>query len=75
MATQPDYKTTANGTIDYRHYIRRSHVIRSQHAWRTIRAAGNALKAAFGPIRGKSASKSAAGKVSHVKSGVQATPA
>lgn len=44
MTAQPEYKTTTNGTIDYQHYIRRCHEIRSQDAWRNILAIGNAVK-------------------------------
>lgn len=44
MTAQPEYKTTTNGTIDYQHYIIRSHEIRSQDTWRNIHAIGNAVK-------------------------------
>ncbi|MEP0941940.1 MAG: hypothetical protein ABJH63_08830 [Rhizobiaceae bacterium] len=51
MSATSDYKTTKNGMIDYQHYIHKSHEIRSQDAWRNIRAISKALKAVVGIFR------------------------
>ena len=45
MTSNPEYKTTNSGMIDYQHYIHRGHEIRSQDAWRGICKVGKALKA------------------------------
>lgn len=44
MTAQSNYKTTANGTIDYAFYTQRAHELRSQDAWKAIKAVRNALK-------------------------------
>lgn len=45
MTIQPNYKTTATGSIDYAHYDRRARDIRSQDALNGIDAIGRMLKA------------------------------
>ena len=37
MTRSPEYKTLTNGSIDYGHYIRKSHDIRSQSAHSGLR--------------------------------------
>lgn len=43
----PSHKTIAGGSIDYTHYMRKSHEIRSQGAHRFLRSVGGWLKGLF----------------------------
>ena len=51
MTTQPEYKTTTAGAIDYASYDRRAREIRSQDAWGMIGAIGRAVKIAADLIK------------------------
>ncbi|UYV38186.1 hypothetical protein N4R57_03605 [Rhodobacteraceae bacterium D3-12] len=60
MTQQPDYKTLPGGSIDYAHYIRRSHDIRSRSAhgglrriWQSLKSLGVAIVGVPGPARPK----------------------
>jgi hypothetical protein len=52
MTTHPDYKTLPGGSIDYAHYIRRSHELRSHDAHALIRRLATCLRVLSHKARG-----------------------
>ena len=54
-SSTPEYKTLKNGSIDYNHYIRASHTLRSQSAHGALRAMSNWLRYAVARIAAKQA--------------------
>lgn len=51
MTTQREFKSTATGSIDYAHYARRAHNIRSQDAWSNIDAITKAVRAILAKLQ------------------------